>query len=469
MKKDNDLRQRAYDCWIALAPLRHRRERYKAFAYGRQWEDTFTAPDGRVMTEEEEMRGSGRSPVTNNLIRQLLKTIVGRYRYLLSCRGDSSDGSDRMGGMLPGHTDCPLMETDARGLEEFLISGTVFQRIDKNGAVRNMSLSRMFFGEFANADGSDCDFIGCLHDFTVGELMRAFSSGSSSRGMEILSVYGNSGNRMAVRCPGEPDGEPDYERCGRAGSFRVVEVWSKEGETALLLHDTLKGDFGRADWNAGAMAGIDRLNTSRKKRGLPEILTTLSCNDVWIQTWLTPDGHVLGRRKLAEGTHPFVMRMYPYIDGEVHSLVEDVVGQQKYVNRLVTLLDDIIAQSGKGVLLFPADQLPDGFSWKDLRRLWSNPGGIVPYRRTSRTVTPEQIHTSGKSEGASEMLRLQLKLFDEVAGVSGILRGQSSGDGADAMRQELENSTVGMLDLLSAYREFTLRRDSILNNLKSIT
>lgn len=156
------------------------------------------------------------------------------------------------------------------------------------------------------------------------------------------------------------------------------------------------------------------------------------------------------------------MVLYPYIDGEVHSLVEDLLGQQKYVNRLVTLLDDIISNSAKGVLLFPTDQLPEGFTWTDIRRLWANPGGIIPFKRTSRTVSPQQVHSSGSSEGAWEMLRTQLRIFDDVAGIPASMQGkESNGKGAEAMRRELENGTIAILDILSAFRAFICRRDSI--------
>ena len=51
-------------------------------------------------------------------------------------------------------------------------------------------------------------------------------------------------------------------------------------------------------------------------------------------------------------SHPFVFKLYPLTDGEVHSMVEDVIDQQKYVNRLITLVDHIMGASAKGALLY---------------------------------------------------------------------------------------------------------------------
>lgn len=83
--------------------------------------------------------------------------------------------------------------------------------------------------------------------------------------------------------------------------------------------------------------------------------------DLWQHTWLTGEGDVLLSAVMAEEASPeLVVRCYPMLDGRVHSLVQDLLGQQRYVNRLVTLLDEVLRYSAKGALLFPTDQLPEG-------------------------------------------------------------------------------------------------------------
>jgi len=467
MKKSTETIKRARLAWDALAPLRDRRRRYKNFAYGRQWEDPLLIPDGRVLTEGQAMRLKGRVPVTNNLIRQLLKTIIGRYRYLVSSAADSGgETSDSPERLLDPESD-PLGELDARALEEFLISGMALQRVDRDGAC-NISPERFFFRRFDRHDGADCTFLGQLHDMEPGELMRRFTGGDLKRYSIIRGCYGNDLSRPDSGMPGE-EARVEFGRASRPGCLRVVEVWSRETKSRILLHDMMKGEYGEVPLEPETIRGIESVNASRARKRRPEINAVFDCREVWNHYWLAPDGTLLGKEEDAGG-HPFVMRFYPYIDGEIHSLVEDVLGQQKYVNRLVTLLDDIIAHSGKGVLLFPADQLPEGFTWGDLRELWANPGGIVPYKRTSKGTAPQQVHTSGRSEGASEMLKMQLRLFDEVAGVAGSLRGQSGASrSAESLRREMENSIIGMLDILGAFREFTLRRDNLYAGLKTET
>ena len=89
LEKDKMLLTQASDAWQSVELFRRRRRRYKDFAYGRQWSDTIRDTQGRIVSEEQYMLENGRLPITNNLIRQLVKSIVGRYRYI------TSEGAER--------------------------------------------------------------------------------------------------------------------------------------------------------------------------------------------------------------------------------------------------------------------------------------------------------------------------------------------------------------------------------------
>jgi hypothetical protein len=76
--------------------------------------------------------------------------------------------------------------------------------------------------------------------------------------------------------------------------------------------------------------------------------------------------------------------------------------------------------------------------------------------------------SSGSSSGASEMLRLQLELFDEISGTTGALRGKSShATGAEMLHTELENGTISMLDMLASFRAFIDERNARLRCVNS--
>ena len=104
-------------------------------------------------------------------------------------------------------------------------------------------------------------------------------------------------------------------------------------------------------------------------------------------------------------SHPFVIKLYPLTDGEVHALVEDIIDTQKHVNRMISLLDQVMRSSAKGVLLFPETALPDGWTWEDARRCWSSANGLLPYNPRIVDAKPEQISSNGTNAGAYHGIR----------------------------------------------------------------
>ena len=70
----------AHRAWAAGAALRAARTRNKRFTYGDQWGDVTIDANGKRVTEWERYSEGGDAPITNNLIRQLVKTVVGRFR-----------------------------------------------------------------------------------------------------------------------------------------------------------------------------------------------------------------------------------------------------------------------------------------------------------------------------------------------------------------------------------------------------
>lgn len=65
--------------WNNMDRFRHDRERNKKYCYGDQWHDKITV-NGCTMTEEEYIARQGRVPLKNNLIRRLVRNVLGVYR-----------------------------------------------------------------------------------------------------------------------------------------------------------------------------------------------------------------------------------------------------------------------------------------------------------------------------------------------------------------------------------------------------
>lgn len=453
--------EEARGAWLALGGQRTRRERAKAFTYGRQWGDSCRSTDGRVMSEEQRMSEEGRLPVTNNIIRQMVKAVIGRYRHMCEPGvGDSLPSTAGFGTSAPA-----VGETDARALEEFLISGMAIQRLE-DGEACNVSPARFFHHEFVKPDGSDCRLMGMLHDMGMAEVLRRFGDGDPVRAAAVKEAM-RRGAGLGSPWPQAARGG-DFATPGRPGTWRVVELWRLTGFEHLEVTDPVSGR--RYAESVDALTRIEGLNRARETVGSERLTWRHMVCEKWTCTWLTPAGEVLATEVREAGLRPpFALRFYPLIDGEVHSLVEDVIDQQKYVNRLISLLDHIISSSAKGVLLYPADQLPEGFTWRDIRRIWANPNGILPFKRTAKGMVPQQVSASGSAgAGATEMLRMQLQLFDEISGATGALRGKSpSAQGEGMLRTELENALVSMLDILASFRGFVLDRDKRMENGKT--
>ena len=79
MKKNLQLLDEATRAWNNLAEFRRERERCKRYTYGRQWDDRITV-DGQSLSEEDYIRSQGSVPLKNNMIRRLVRNVLGVWR-----------------------------------------------------------------------------------------------------------------------------------------------------------------------------------------------------------------------------------------------------------------------------------------------------------------------------------------------------------------------------------------------------
>lgn len=63
----------AYTAWLNGTELRRTRNRNKNFTYGNQWNDFTTDIDGNPITEYRKLKEAGKDPITNNMMRQMVK------------------------------------------------------------------------------------------------------------------------------------------------------------------------------------------------------------------------------------------------------------------------------------------------------------------------------------------------------------------------------------------------------------
>ena len=179
---------------------------------------------------------------------------------------------------------------------------------------------------------------------------------------------------------------------------------------------------------------------------------------------LTPYGHCLyeGETPYKHEGHPYVVNLQPMIDGEVWGLIEDMIDQQRYINRLIIQLDFIVSASAKGVLMVPEDVVPDGMRPSDFAKEWVKANGVIFYKPSvSHGKMPEQISSNSTNVGLNEMLALQMSLFQDVSGIHNAIQGKeaNSGTPASLYAQQAQNATINTLEQMSYFENFLQNRD----------
>ena len=447
----------AYKAWCSASQLRSKRLRNKRFTYGDQWSDVVATYSGATMSEYELYLKSGTTPQTNNLIRQMVKTIVGRYRteYI----NDSSPASKNVAAV---HRDNQLDELDSRALEEFLISGTAVQRIEplrdmwqQRVNVTNVNLNHFFINAVTDPMVRDVEMVGQLHDMTLPKLIKTVAAGSRAKARWIRHIYGNDCQNRTLDFSHAIGADAlqgtSFWKADSTDKCRAIEVWTQENREVLLCHDRNTAQLSILPANA-------RLKNSSTTTTRYDIVTTWHCR------WFAPTGDLLAEwdSPWAHGTHPFVIKFYPLTDGEVHSFVEDIIDQQKAVNQIITLINNIMMASAKGVLIFPETALPDGFTWEDIRRVWRDCNGILPYNPSYGNSKPEQISVNNTNIGAYEMVKLQMQLLEQISGVTGALQGKTTvtGNSATLYQNETNNAVIALSDIFGTFSNFRKNRDT---------
>lgn len=478
----------AQKAWEEIDPFRHKRKRNRDYTYGKQWNDLIKLPDGRVMSEEEYIRQQGKVPLKNNLIRQMVKAVLGQFRNnqtqpvcVARDREEQNLGELMSAAVQYAYQHNRLQELDSRTMEEFLISGICFQKIGygfRRGKtdvwVDEVNPNRIFFNAMEDSRHWDCTLIGELHDMPIAEVISRFSFGSRERAVQLRHIYTEADNdtvrhnfenlttraidRLDFYMPSSP------ELC------RVIEVWKLESQEVLNCHDFRSGEY--YNLPVSEAEAVEKENKARRQAarqaGIPDeavalIETEWGVTQTWRYRFFSPLGDLLdeGDTPYWHSEHPYVFKLYPLIDGEVHAFVEDVIDQQRYINRLITMIDFIMGSSAKGVLLFPEDQIPDGMTIDDIADEWTKYNGIILFRPRPGSPMPQQIAVNATQVGAYEMLSLQMRLFEDISGVHGAMQGKAApaGTPSSLYSQQIQYSSTNLLDLFESFKTFREDRD----------
>ena len=476
--------------------FRRDRQRNKRYCYGKQWDDVIEV-DGERITEEEYIKRQGNVPLKNNLIRRLVRNVIGVYRS--QSKEPTCSARDRDEQKL-GETMSTILQYNmqlnrmngllARTMEEFLISGFAVHRKyacwknDRFDCWTDYVQPNNFFIDSNMRDfrGWDCTMIGEIHDISFGELVSQFAKTPEDY-QRLQEIYRLASDSRYIATYAEQFGYPRQKNwnffvTSDPGRCRVIEIWRKEQKERYRCYDPLNGCYFKIDKEDYRELVADE-NEKRLQQGLesgmpreeiPLIEPTWFTDNYWYYYYMSPFGDILdeGETPYEHKSHPYVFKAYPFIDGEIHSFVADVIDQQRYVNRLITLYDWVIRATAKGVLLIPEDCLPDGVSIEDIAERWTEVNGVIVFKPSASGNMPTQVAANAVNIGIGELLNLQLKFFEDISGVNGALQGKPgySGTSAALYSQQTQNATTSLLDVLEVFSEFV--RDGAYKDVKNI-
>ena len=418
----------ASGAWRRLDAFRAERARCKRYVYGNQWDDLIDTPEGR-MTELELIRRQGQEPLKNNILRRILRNVVGIFRAQYRTPQLTTKDSGLKGRRLKEANrqrsewfgENRMEELAPRLLEEFLISGLVAVKVTGR-RIQPVTPDNFFF----HSDGydprcHDVDLIGEIHNASFSTLLEKFCR-SADDYRRLCGIYGRDGRHRAA--------------------CRLTEVWRREVSLFAMVHDEEAATL--------RIVPVESSGLGHENEGL-----RLHAKTAWRCRWYADDGTLL-REEEPRKSHPYVFKPYPFIDGEVHSYISDVIDQQRYVNRLITLYDFIMRSSAKGVLLFPDESLPRGWDLQDVGDEWSRFNGVLPYRAQPGVPMPTQVSANSTNIGITDLLKIEMQMLEDISGVSPTLQGklQTNSTSGTLFAQQNEAAQTSLLDVINSFTNF---------------
>jgi hypothetical protein len=475
----------------SLRNFRDRRRRNRKYYRGDQWSDYVKDPDNtdNLITEEVYLKKQGKVPLKQNQIRQLVKNLIGQYRsnpskaVVIARDRDDAKVSEMLTNALQAAEQVNRINTlDARLFEEFSLSGAPIQKLsyrywrERNQPelyIENVNPNRIFFNsDVMDPRLNDLRRIGEIIDTTLDDVVATFAK-TKSEEERIRRLYRTVISEDFLAQKGlDPSimDNLDFYIPRDVSKCRIIEVWELKGAWKTYAHDLMDGTYAIVDETLKQIAVINRqrlefgISVGLPKEEIALIEAEEKYEQAWFVKFLTPYGQVLFESETPydHESHPYALTLYPLLDGEVWGFVEDIIDQQRYINRLIILMDFIIGASAKGVLLVPEDVIPTGMTPKDFADEWTRFNGVIVYKPNQSQQIPKQISTNSTNIGIHEMLALQMQLITQISGVHEAMQGQQakSGTPASLYAQEAQNASLNTMDYIQTFNHFIQERDT---------
>jgi hypothetical protein len=485
---------RAY--WDNLFPIREEYKRNRNFFIGDQWSDSMLDPTtGQTITEEEHILNQGKLALKNNQIQKTVRNIVGQYRdndykpTVQSRNREKARTNEMMTNALQYVVEAEeLAEVDTRMLESFLLHACPGYKVDwgwnpklKNKGINidPLNVHRLFFNsDVEDLRLKDLNLIGEIHDMVAEDIVATFGKGDEEKESVIKRWIGDYSQRRQIDYANY-FGSTNLDSMSfyiteDESKIRIFEIWHKKKKLQAMCHDWETGqDFIHELDPEEAKIAIDSVNQDRlafaQEMGIPlEEMPLIDIEfqevDVWHYKFLTAQGHCLakGETPFTHNEHPYILRPYPMMDRILMPFVSTIIDQQKYINRLILMMDFMLGAGAKGVLMVPEDAIPKGMKLEDFSDQWVRFNGAIMYKPSKEhNHVPRQVYSQSQSVGAEKMLALQLQLFKEIGGVNDAIQGQKVAgvNTASQYAQMANNASISIKDYFEHFANVRKLRD----------
>jgi hypothetical protein len=490
---DLTLLRRCEQAWNNKENIRQTRERVLNYVFGDQWGDVIHYRHG-VVTEREYIQSKGNVPLQNNIMISIQNSVVGLYAkqgtepITFARAHDAQWLSDMMSATMQANwQDTKMSDVLKTAFEDYLDGGVAIAREtyeERNGQTDAwtdfINPNYAFWESGSDTRHTDLRMIGVLHDVSPTSLYRKFCNaqyGLTAKDInDIFHLNGDEESGM-VKYGGNQQNDQDrltnisFDKPSDDSLCRLIEVWTKESKTRYQCHDPLATNADDVKYRVEVkdIGHVLQENQLRKQQydevGVPEddrayIDFELIEDEYWMYTFLAPDGTILASAETPYDfhSHPFTMKLYPYVNAEVHPFMANVIDQQRYVNRLIIMHDMAARSAAKGLMIFPIESIPQGMSKEDIADEITEYDGLLFFEtnRMNANLRPEIITTNAVQIGTQELLQMQLNLMRDITNVSGALQGKTPSAGTSAARyaQESQNATTSLFTLLQDFTSF---------------
>lgn len=475
-----------------------RRKRVREYVRGNQWGDYINNPDGTLtqITEEDYIKLQGKVPLKQNLMRNFMRNLSGQFQSNpIESNVLSIKRADAKVGEMYTNTLKYAMQVNsgtyltAREFDEFMISGMPVNRVTFK-YMSELERPDLYFENidprtfFLNTDIkdprlNDLRFIGRILDVPMEKLISEFAK-TPEQGEKIKSLYVTTDTYDNFSLHSlKPDNvdNMDFYVPVDTSMARLIEIWYQVSVWGLLVHDPMDPENGWEFIPDGNQEDIDNQNALRiaiaLQQNIPQenvslIEATKHNAIIWRFKFLTPNAYCLleGDTPYEHGEHPFTVHAYPMIDGQIWGPLEDILDQQRNINRYITQLDFINSANAKGVWIIPEESKPDDINKEEFVSELSRIGGAVWVKlnttQNPQGLMPKQMFANAQTVGITELLNIQIRLMQEISGIQPSIQGMpaKSGTPASLYAQEAQNAATNVLDFINSFGEFIRKRDT---------